>query len=144
MEGLDLDAPPPKTRSIELDRWSSEDPVGTPHPETFRVTARLRGGPLAKPGILAAQGRWGIGSLEAGKAEAFTPWRDLGEIPIAAGDVPSGRSSIATIDVDTHQAHLYLEERWPYLFEARVRLRDEISGRLLAEDEAKLPIEPGG
>ena len=42
MQRLDPNSPPPMTARVELKRWESSDPVGTPHPETIDLAVDIR------------------------------------------------------------------------------------------------------
>jgi hypothetical protein len=147
MEGLDLDAPPPKETEVVLDTWEYTDPIGVPNPDRFDIVVRIENTGEQPVGAveLRTTTRWGIGPLYGDSAET---WRDADAIPnlgpVSVAATESQLLRLGTIDLKSIQNDLYDRDLWPWVFEVTVSVfHPSMEGGPLLTRTVRLPIYPG-
>jgi len=145
MEGLNPDAPPPKTTDVVLTSWESSDPVGSPHPDTVTavVVLRNRGASSAAGLTLTIAAEWQDGAFSTAGSAAWGPKNVLhtaSDVAVAPGAADTLRVSIAIGDRVTR---LFAKQQWPYALRVSVAVVRPPSLQTLAEHQAVLMIHRG-
>lgn len=146
MEGLDPNAPPPKTTEVVLQKWEYSDPVGVPHPDVVDIVVHIRN----RGEALAAQQRgeitvqWKEGPRTKFERAAWRAPQPQLTFPIeglAAGQTVERR---IRVDLARKMADLSKQRQWPWALKATVRIVSappDTTGAPFAE--AVLPVTPG-
>jgi hypothetical protein len=145
MDGLNPNAPPPKTTETAIAKWEYSDPVGVPHPDTVSVVVKLtapQGAAAASFEVELVQ-RWLTGPLN-GKANRT--WGNAMVLKNQAGmTVAADQSQTIRVAVDIKGEMETLAKRaeWPYALGVRVRARNSSATEYKEIGTAELPIKPG-
>ena len=123
MNGMNPNAPPPKTTEIKLDKWEYSDPIGVPHPDVVDVTVAVENrsdGP-ARDVVIEVGSRWSVGPMKdkskaAWESDAFTPIYRSQPMAIA----PHGRQIVRVqVDLAAKMKSLEAAEAWPWALETQ-------------------------
>lgn len=143
LKNLDPDDPPEQRTPIRLERWERGDPSRTTSPESFDVVARVanRGGEANL--YVDVLERWGIGPLPGDAPTEWTEWQPHTRFgPLPTDVTKPSEIRLATIDLASRQAALFAEDRWPFVYEARVVVVRGVSSDVaVAEVDLRLPIQ---
>ncbi|HTD54587.1 MAG TPA: hypothetical protein VK670_04350 [Silvibacterium sp.] len=146
MEGLNPNAPPPKTTDVQIKKWEYSDPVGVPHPDVVDIVVNLKNNTAQTLSGLEVDvsGQWMTG-LMSKRAEAT--WADpiilktVHDVSLAPGSTENFR---VPVDLRTKMTTLEQVQKWPYTVRAIVKVNAPGSGRAaLVIVKAELPITPG-
>jgi hypothetical protein len=142
MDGLDPNAPPPKTTRVRLSAWEYTDPIGVPHPDTVDVAVTL--GRTVQGGLerleLEVAVEWQIGPRSS--SQGLTWQRGIVRvIPVEFAD---GNSTVIRVPIDIAARIGALEPigQWPWSMAVSLVLRTS-SGTVIARRRLELPIRPG-
>jgi hypothetical protein len=145
MEGLNPNAPPPKTTEVQLAKWEYSDPVGVPHPDTIDVVVTLANTSDRAWSNLVVEvaGEWNEGPLQDA---AHASWSQPAEIKklqnVSVG--PAGRQALRVpVDLKAKMDSLRQERKWPYGLRVTATVRAGASTQPLTRAVAELPIKPG-
>lgn len=145
MEGLNPNAPPPKTTDVQIKKWEYSDPVGVPHPDVVDIVVKLKNNTAQSLSNLEADvsGQWMTGQAEKRAGASWAdpiPLKTVQDILIAPGATESLR---IPIDVKTKMEALEKIHKWPYSLRAIVKVSAPGSSEPLAIVKVELPITPG-
>ena len=144
MEGLNPNAPPPKTTEVKLQKWEYSDPVGVPNPDKIDVVVVLTNGgeTVAEVGAVL-EGQWRIGPIKAESAAAWgeksrlDAWQPL---KVEPGKPLEVRTSV---ELARLMSDLQKNDRWPWSFRALLTVHGARGDQPLLTREIELPIRPG-
>ena len=145
MEGLNPNAPPPKTTDVQIKKWEYSDPVGVPHPDIVDIVVKLKNNTAQILSNLKVDvsGQWMTGQMSklAGATWAAPAvLKTVQDISIAPGSTESLR---IPVDLKTKMLALEQVHKWPYSLRAIVKVSAPGANGPLARVRAELPITPG-
>jgi hypothetical protein len=142
--GLNPNAPPPKTTEVVLRKWEYSDPIDVPHPDVVDVVVELRNESEveAKNLMVDISTRWQTGPQ---RSRAKAVWGKTASV-----------QRLSPFNLEAHAAHtlrvpVNLAERmkklektgsWPWRLQATVTITSP-TGKVLARTQANLPVTPG-
>jgi hypothetical protein len=144
MEGLNPNAPPPKTTEVMLQKWAYTDPIGVPHPDVVDVVVELKnhGDQPVESLDVRLTGRWRVGPMTSQSRAAW-------EKPIVlwTDTISVGPQYIQNIRVPVHiatkMAELAKARRWPWALQVNLLIRQAGGERPLLTREVDFTIRPG-
>lgn len=145
MDGMNPNAPPPKTTEVKLTKWEYSDPIGVPHPDVVDIAITLKNGgssPLSDLEVEVA-GKWMIGTL---RDASHAKWSDVTVLKQFKGaKVGPGETITLRIPVNLQSKMKALEaqRKWPYSLRILATARFPETTAALASTEKDLPIKPG-
>ncbi|MBS1790425.1 MAG: hypothetical protein JST85_22060 [Acidobacteria bacterium] len=144
MDGLNPNAPPPKTTEVTLNKWEYSDPIGVPHPDVVDLVVELGNTADAEVNDLTVNvsTRWLIGP-QSKKSRAVWGKAALVE-RLSSFKIAGHDKHILRIPVNLADQMRRLEKTrfWPWRLQATV-LVTSASGKALLRKQADLPITPG-
>ncbi len=145
MEGLNPNAPPPKTTDVVLRKWEYSDPIGVPHPDVVNAVVQVRNegeATLADVGV-SISGQWQTGPLGAQREAGWTAPVVLRTLPV--GSMAPGASVTAKLPIEVgHKIkELEVSRAWPWAFRLLLSVTRGADAKPLVQREAELPIRPG-
>lgn len=146
MNGLNPNAPPPKTTDVKLDKWEYSDPIGVPHPDVVDVAVAVenRSDRPARNVVIEVGSRWSVGPMKdkskaAWESDAFTPIYRSELMTIA----PHGRQVVRVpVDLAAKMKSLEAAESWPWALETQA-ITSAAEVATSVKTRAVLPITPG-
>ena len=136
MNGLNPNAPPPKTTEVRIKQWEYSDPVGVPHPDTVDAVLLLTGGEKLAGLEVEISTQWKIGRY--GKPGSAV-WGPVKQVRKAA----AAREMRLPVDLKAMMDTLEKHERWPYGLRVVATLRRGSADEIVALIKAELPIRMG-
>jgi hypothetical protein len=138
MNGLNPNAPPPKTTDVRIKQWEYTDPVGVPHPDVVDAVLLLSGtGAEGLTGLeieFTAQWKiWRYGKPRTAVWGAVKPMR----IVAAAGEVR------LPVDLKTMMDTLEKQDRWPFALRVSAVVKRRGATVPLVQARGELPIRQG-
>jgi hypothetical protein len=144
MNGLNPNAPPPKTTEVSIDKWEYSDPVGVPHPDKIDVVIQIKNESADAASALAdVTGRWRVGPFTDEKRAEWGATSSLGREGPFRIEPSQAHTIRVPVDIATKMAELEKTEAWPYALRVDVSIADAGSQATLASAQAELPIFRG-
>ena len=146
MNGMNPNAPPPKTTEVQLGKWEYSDPIGVPHPDVVDVTVVVENhsNQPAINVVIAVGSRWSVGPMKdkvkaAWESDAFTPIYRSQVMTIA----PHGRQLLKVpVDLAAKMKSLEAAGSWPWALETQA-ITSAAGVATSVKTRAVLPITPG-
>jgi hypothetical protein len=143
-DGLNPNAPPPKTTEVTIDKWEYSDPVSVPHPDVVDVVIDVKnvGDVPAQRASINVSRQWLTGPQgDQTRARWTAPRIIKREAPV---DLDPGLAHTMRIPVDLASMMKTLGRTlaWPWALRLHVTVR-AASGQVLLRTTRDLPILPG-
>lgn len=138
MEGLNPNAPPPKTTEVRITHWEYSDPVGVPHPDTVDAVLALKGAggePLAGMEVEFTT-QWKIGRY--GKPGTAV-WG-----PVTPARKMAGASEVRLpVNLKAMMDTLDKLDKWPFALRVTAVVKRSGAAAAVARVRGEFPIRQG-
>jgi hypothetical protein len=143
--GLNPNAPPPKTTEVILKKWEYSDPIEVPHPDVVDVVVEIRNDsdlPAADLTVDVAT-RWRIGPLRNEDQATWGKATSAQRLSVASLSPRGTHTLRVPVNLAEKMKQLRPKRTWPWALRAQATATSAASGKILSTIEADLPITPG-